>query len=84
MAASDYVPTFFKKPLALGGASTDEYTPYARRRSQTRQKALLNQEPVCWISVADHRVRPPCNYPDACGWKLANKSGRHPILHYTT
>ena len=26
MAASDYVPTFFKKPLALGGASTDEYT----------------------------------------------------------
>ena len=27
MAASDYVPTFFKKPLALGGASTDEYTP---------------------------------------------------------
>ena len=25
MAASDYVPTFFKKPLALGGASTDEY-----------------------------------------------------------
>ena len=24
MAASDYVPTFFKKPLALGGASTDE------------------------------------------------------------
>ena len=26
MAASDYVPTFFKKPLALGGAS-DEYTP---------------------------------------------------------
>jgi hypothetical protein len=28
MAASDYVPTFFKKPLALGGASTDEYTPF--------------------------------------------------------
>jgi hypothetical protein len=27
MAVSDYVPTFFKKPLALGGASTDEYTP---------------------------------------------------------
>ena len=26
MAASDYVPNFFKKPLALGGAS-DEYTP---------------------------------------------------------
>ena len=28
MAASDYVPTFFKKPLALGGASTDQYTPF--------------------------------------------------------
>ena len=27
MAASDYVPIFFRKPLALGGASTDEYTP---------------------------------------------------------
>ena len=26
MAASDYVPIFFKKPLALGGASTDEYS----------------------------------------------------------
>jgi len=27
MAASDYVPIFFKKPLASRGASTDEYTP---------------------------------------------------------
>jgi len=26
MAASDYVPIFFKKPLASRGASTDEYT----------------------------------------------------------
>jgi hypothetical protein len=32
MAASDYVPTFFKKPLALGGASTDEYTPFASEK----------------------------------------------------
>ena len=28
MAAPDYVPIFFKKPLASRGASTDEYTPY--------------------------------------------------------
>jgi hypothetical protein len=28
MAASDYVPIFFKKPLALGEASTDEYTAF--------------------------------------------------------
>jgi len=27
MAASDYVPIFFKNPLASRGASTDEYTP---------------------------------------------------------
>ena len=27
MAASDYVPNLLQKPLALGGASTDEYTP---------------------------------------------------------
>jgi hypothetical protein len=27
MAASDYVPMLFKKPLASRGASTDEYTP---------------------------------------------------------
>ena len=42
MAASDYVPTFFKKPLALGGASTDEYTPLNSHRVvsiDTRVKA---------------------------------------------
>ena len=33
MAASDYVPTFFKKPLALGGASTDEYAPFNTDRT---------------------------------------------------
>jgi len=27
MAASDYVPIFFKNRLHLAGASTDEYTP---------------------------------------------------------
>jgi hypothetical protein len=31
MAASDYVPIFFKIPLASGGASTDEYTPQAEQ-----------------------------------------------------
>jgi hypothetical protein len=30
MAASDYVPIFFKKPLASRGASTDEYATYER------------------------------------------------------
>jgi hypothetical protein len=31
MAASDYVPIFFKKPLASRGASTDEYTPQSNK-----------------------------------------------------
>ena len=40
MAASDYVPIFFKKPLASRGASTDEYTPcHARTASMSHLAA---------------------------------------------
>jgi hypothetical protein len=36
MAASDYVPTFFKKPLALGGASTDGGATHNHGKLDTR------------------------------------------------
>ena len=45
MAASDYVPIFFKKPLALGGASTDENREYFF--AIWRSLAPASQVPCC-------------------------------------
>jgi hypothetical protein len=54
MAASDYVPISFKKPLASRGASTDEYrpndpnsdihpaSPLSGRRSRRLARALIS------------------------------------------
>ena len=43
MAAPDYVPTLFKKPLASRGASTDRFTPTNRvlNRISTHSDRLL-------------------------------------------
>ena len=70
MAASDYVPIFFKKPLALGGASTDEYTPLALpgnrssspRRARRVLRAYLRRGGLLRTNVVEqvhHFLRPP-------------------------
>ena len=45
MAASDYVPIFFNKPLASRGASTDEYTPQFNLANLQLTKAFSSLHP---------------------------------------
>ena len=63
VAASDYVPNFFKKPLALGGASTDEYTAsnvevvYSPLNSLVIACRVATPRTPGWLSVEITRVK---------------------------
>ena len=59
MAASHYVPTFFKKPLTLGGAS-DEYTPFCNGPDEVKSPRDRHAAELTLLSVVDAEAATLC------------------------
>ena len=79
MAASDYVPIFFRKPLALGGASTDEYTPLIPSRFVRHRDSYWHTSHMYRTALRQRKLRRAVSH---LAWGTVEQilQGKQPVL----